>query len=285
MHRHMESVSPDSGLTVLVVGAGAVENAWTPILRALEHYHDFPLTQDGATSFLARVVYLQRWHTTFPDPAERERLAGIQKMYGNICTQIRTEVRAAQEAGELRVRPEFDAIIERFLVKRRTPFAVINTNWDSTIEDALTARFGKRHGSIVGASHLHGSVRSDDPLYLPTELTREAYRSTDEHNRFGGLHVGAMQALECARHVVLYGLSLSPLDAELSQTIESGWNGSSLLESVDIIDLDHELVAHRVNLLVDPRRVVAVHGYHPSALETRSDYTIHRSSSNTGADA
>lgn len=105
---------------------------------------------------------------------------------------------------------------------------------------------------------------------------REPYRSTDEHNVIGGTHAAVMEVLERAHHVVLYGLSLSPLDAELCQTIDSAWNGSSCLQSVDVIVPDHEIVAHRVNLIVDPRCAAPIYGYHPSELDNRIDYTIPR---------
>ena len=45
----------------LVVGAGAVENAWAPVIRVLHPEFDFPLTADGANSVLARLIYLLRW--------------------------------------------------------------------------------------------------------------------------------------------------------------------------------------------------------------------------------
>jgi hypothetical protein len=49
-------------ITALIVGAGAVENAWRPVLRALQPYYDFPLTEDGANCILARLIYLLRWY-------------------------------------------------------------------------------------------------------------------------------------------------------------------------------------------------------------------------------
>ena len=267
---------PNDELTVLVVGAGAVENAWAPVLRALRHYHDFPLTDDGANSFLARLVYLLRWHATFPDPEAKRRLVGFEEYYRDVCQRIREEVRTAQQQGELRVRPEFGAVIDRLLVKRTSRFAVINTNWDTTVEDALSTTFRDRLGVTIDASHIHGTVAGSDPLYLPSEVTREPYRHPDEHNLIGGLHAGAMRALDRAQNVVLYGLSLSPLDAELCQTLESGWDSDDL-ECIDVVVPNHELVAHRVNLLVNPERHVSVRGFDPRALDSIIDYTVSRS--------
>jgi hypothetical protein len=274
----MENRLDDRGLTLLIVGAGAVENSWPPILRALRNYYDFDLTSDGANSFLARIVYLMRWHSALADPAAKKELVTIQRTYEDVCSRIRSELRAAQRSGELRIRPEFNAVVECFLVRRRTRFAVISTNWDSIIEDALTTRFAAKHACVVSACHLHGGLPSEEPLYLPSELAREAYRGTVHVNALGGLHAGALDALGRARHVVLYGLSLSPLDAELCQTLASGWHDSNL-QSVDIVDPDHMTVAHRVNLLADPRRTVTVLGFNPSALDAPVNYTIRRATS------
>jgi hypothetical protein len=82
-------------------------------------------------------------------------------------------VRAAQQKGELRVRPEFAAIVERFLVTRRTRFAVINTNWDTIIEEALTTPLmiliagPYRSGTGDDPAKLAANVRAMEAFALP----------------------------------------------------------------------------------------------------------------------
>jgi hypothetical protein len=261
----------DDGLTVLVVGAGAVRNAWDPVLRALRHYHGFDVTPDGANSFLARLVYLLRWHATVPGP-EKQHLEVFPTTYRDVCQKIRAELRLAQEKGELRVHPEFTSVVRRFL-NRGSRFAVINTNWDTVVDKALSSLLGADERSGVEAAHLHGSVWNDSPLYLPSELMREPYRQSNEYNFLGGLHLGAMNTLDRARRVVLYGVSISPLDAELCQTLASGWDNPTL-ESIEIVVPDHEVVAHRANLMLDLSRGVQVRGYDPRALHAKTNYTI-----------
>jgi hypothetical protein len=82
-----------------------------------------------------------------------------------------------------------------------------------------------------------------------------------------------LRGLGEAHRVVLYGISLSPLDAELGQTLATGWNNPNLREIIVVVP-DHEVVAHRVNLLLDHRRGVIVKGYAPNDLRTAVDYTI-----------
>ena len=69
-----------------------------------------------------------------------------------------------------------------------------------------------------------------------------------EDVKFGTMHGSIMDALETVDRAVIYGLSLDPLDAELLQTLESGWRvpenpKSSKLRKVHIVNPVHELVA------------------------------------------
>lgn len=57
----------------------------------------------------------------------------------------------------------------------------------------------------------------------------------------------------------------------------AGWSKNNLRE-ISVVSPDHALVAHRVNLLLDPRRQVTVKGYEPQNLGNGVDYTIKRES-------
>jgi hypothetical protein len=71
-------------MTALIVGAGAVQNAWAPILSALQPEIDFPLTPDGANCILARVVYMLRWCASLPDAVGKGKL----EEYKNSLTHL-----------------------------------------------------------------------------------------------------------------------------------------------------------------------------------------------------
>jgi hypothetical protein len=75
--------------------------------------------------------------------------------------------------------------------------------------------------------------------------------------------------------VILYGISIDPLDAELAQTLASGWSNPNL-EEILIVDPNHCLIAHRVNLLIDRRRDVRVIGLNSETMTHEEDYTIWR---------
>ena len=54
----------------LFVGAGAVKNAWSPIIKAVQpDYFKESLSADAATSGLARLVYNLRWFSNNPSDA------------------------------------------------------------------------------------------------------------------------------------------------------------------------------------------------------------------------
>ena len=48
---------------VIIVGAGAVENAWVPIVNAIKVFRDQTVDIDCANCFLARLIYLLRFYT------------------------------------------------------------------------------------------------------------------------------------------------------------------------------------------------------------------------------
>jgi hypothetical protein len=112
-------------------------------------------------------------------------------------------------------------------------------------------------------------------MYLPSEMAIEPYRRAREVQAIGGIHGAVWKRLEKVHRMIIYGSSIAPLDAELGQTLAAGWSNSNL-EEILIVDPNHELIAHRVNLLLDPRRDVRVLGLHPSTLEEEKDYTIWR---------
>jgi hypothetical protein len=269
----MKEAKPEltNGLA-LIVGAGAVENSWAPVLRALQHYYEFPLTADGANSVLARIVYLLRWYASTNNEVE---LAATKQFLVEVRSRICEELRIAEATNEITIRQAFYRIIDRFVTVRTNKLMFVTTNWDTVAETALRAYLNPQYSGDLYPLHVHGSVATDDVLYLPTEVTRELYRSPDEDQRIGKLHGTIWRGLEKARWVVIYGLSLSPLDAELAQTLAAGWS-NPLLERIDVIVPDHSVVAHRINLLFD-ERTITVNGYDPDHLDAPVDYTVSRS--------
>lgn len=81
--------------TALIVGVGAVENAWQPVLRAIQPFFDFSLSEDSADSFLARLVYVLRWWSMSPGDFAQEQLEKQLEVLASIRHAISDELRAA----------------------------------------------------------------------------------------------------------------------------------------------------------------------------------------------
>lgn len=258
-----------------VVGSGAVQNAWAPVVRALQQLYSFPITNDCANSILARLIYLLRWQARINTKPGEEQFLKLKKYLTGIRKEICRELNEAQQKGEIKVRDEFGSIVDHFFPKqdvRRLQFMLVTTNWDTVVPDALAKRLGPRWTGTFRPLHIHGSIADSETLYLPTEVTKEPYRSEAEDQEIGGLHGSIMRGLESASRCIVYGLSLSPLDAELNQTLAAGWDNSVLTEIV-IVAPNHDIVAQRVRLLLNPKHKIRVLGCTPSRLDEVTDYT------------
>ena len=104
-------------------------------------------------------------------------------------------------------------------------------------------------------------------VYLITNLT-------NDKKYIGKKHVATLGALERAHTIILYGLSISPLDAELSQILGACFERQNI-KRVIIVDLVPEVVAEKVNLLLSYPTDMLVHGYYPSDLTTIKDYSLY----------
>ena len=261
--------------SALIVGAGAVQHAWTPVIRALQPDFGFPIDGDSANSFFARLVYLLRWWYATPDN-ELTRTNRKQTLdYLNLLkSRIAQELSDSQKSGELTVRPQFLGVIDRLLLPDRSKnasFMLVNTNWDTVADEAIRSHLIKTHDGEVYPLHIHGSIDDERLIYLPSEWTKEPYRAPEEDQQIGGIHGSIMRGLEDASRVVIYGLSLSPLDAELMQTLAAGFSNDNLAE-IHVVVPDHKLVAGRVRLLLDPRNTVKLVGHDIDDLSKETVY-------------
>ncbi len=91
----------------------------------------------------------------------------------------------------------------------------LSTNWDHLLEKAMALS----SKSIV---HLHGDVSRPACIYLPSETSHEAHRSPESNKYIATLTGTAWQVIRDTRQLCIYGLSLSPLDAELSWVLQAG---------------------------------------------------------------
>lgn len=263
----------------IIVGAGAVKNAWAPVLRALQPLHDFPLTSDGANSFLARLVYLLRWYSTDKSAHGRTQFERHMEFLAEVRKSIARELIIAQKNSEITSRNELKLILNRFVIPYSKEFMLVSTNWDTVINQDVFNHLNQNYHCHLIPLHVHGSIDNPELMYLPTEMTKEPYRTPAEEQLIGGMHGSIWRGLEQASRVVVYGLSISPLDAELAQTLAAGWS-NSVLKEILIVDPNHQEISHRVNLLLDRKRDICVKGFHPEKIGIEYDYSVIRHKTN-----
>lgn len=250
----------------IVVGAGAVENAWEPILDAFKMAFRTKVDIDAANCLFARHVYLLRFYSKFPNPKGfntlEEQIETVNFLKGLICHKIDK----AQEAGILKPRKEFVDIFNKFALNNM--FGFVSTNWDTVIDKEADRLVKQAYKDIDSAKcfHIHGSIEDPNDLYLPSETTLENYRSDKENEKFGLNHYVTMQFLNDAHQILLYGLSLDPLDAELSQLLNSVFSTSKILKEVIIINPEYSTVHNRLKFLMFPRTDIKVTCYRPDNL-------------------
>lgn len=243
-----QSTHSDNGGTtqsaVVLVGAGAVAGAWAPVLRALRTTISpgLPDDPDVGNLQMARLVHLLR----FAQARNGELLSELMGGLRGLRREIASEIRGATERKELHARQTFVETVVS-LRERIPDLSVITTNWDVSLDEALASLTPP-----LRVLHLHGSIADPDYLYLPTEFSADAYHSEEEvyrHER--ALRLG-IEAVARATELVVYGLSLSPLDAELCQILWLGLEGRAKLEAVCVFDIQPDFVARRIEAILGP---------------------------------
>ena len=232
----------------LIVGAGAVENSWKPIIRALQPLNNnLELDRDSANSMLSGIIHTMRYFSH----KEKIHSANIDKeasIYNSIRKLICNEIEKSIITQELKVRPELENILRKYVIELKGKILVVNTNWDDTIEKYINnykpSNDFEFESQIIGM-HIHGKYTDYKTLYLPSEISHEKYRSAEEVNHFSQINAETLVLLEKCNIAIIYGLSLDPMDAELTQIISMGLDNDNLKEVI-IIDPCPDIVSNRI---------------------------------------
>ncbi|EJL63952.1 hypothetical protein [Flavobacterium sp. CF136] len=256
---------------VIIVGAGAVENAWVPIVNAIKVVTNQNVDIDGANCFFARLIYLLRFYSKIPHADAESYLKISKENTTTLKNGICEEIKIAQSNGILKPRPEFRKILKKFAFNdSRNSVGMISTNWDTVVDDDLDdlLKTINSDGQTLKCFHIHGSIEFPEHLYLPSETTQENYRSDIENKKFGLNHAMTIQFLEQANQILIYGLSLDPLDAELSQVLGGAGFPNNQLQEIIIVNPDYEKIKNRIKILMFPRNNIKIRCFSPEDLET-----------------
>lgn len=234
--------------TILITGTGAVKNGWLPVLKGLERVFPSAVPHSDPNLVFATVVHKLRWLDSQLDSGKHNttRLARLQNAfdrtvseYQKIKKAIIEELDKAHAYGVICPRDELKLLDYLYL---STETRIITTNWDSTTRDFAGNRFE--------TLFLHGCTSKT--LFLPSETIEERYRK--RANLEAPLDMAAALAMKWLQdygdRLVIYGLSLSPLDVELGLVIADGFHGTSHPKSAVIVDPDYEVVKQRLRFFV-----------------------------------
>jgi hypothetical protein len=254
----------------MVVGAGAVEGAWGPVIAALRATGFPDLVSASAANFaLARLVYVARLAERDPEttPIARSR-EEVRAKLAEVKTAIARQLTEAASRDELRVRAEFAEVAHRLLLVSGSEMGVITTNWDSTVERAVQ---NLQSGQSV--HYVHGHMEDGGGLYLPAEVAEEPYRERQHLQQLLVQRRAMVRAITNATRLIIYGLGLSALDAELGQILASGIHQSSVREIV-VVNPQYVDVADRLATLNDAGSLtMPIRCYLPDALDDEWRYS------------
>jgi hypothetical protein len=265
----------ESKNVTFVVGAGAVENSWQPVITAINKTLEIEIDGDGANFLFAKNIYLMRFYAKFASRGiYKNHITRVKENISLLKENISIELKIAEKNNLIKPHKEFKAIVKKFISSNIDKAFLVTTNWDEVIDNEVNKLYHSNYpkpNSIIQSLHIHGSINSPNGLYLPSEITQEMYRTSEEEKKMGKNHGLFISLLEKGNRTILYGISLDPLDAELNHALSVGWK-SKENEEIIIIDINHEKVAKRVKLLLEKRSQVKVVGYHPEDLTNEINY-------------
>lgn len=252
----------------ILVGAGAVKNAWEPILTCFRPINGHETDSDTANFLFAKSICAMRLYSKSPKGAVQ--LKEEQELVNSMKDVICDALKLAQQKGILKPRKEFTTILDTFVLSNPTNlFGIVTTNWDTVIDGEADRWVKEKYHDIDSAKvfHIHGSIAAHEHLYLPSETSMENYRSEAENEKVGLAHFGMYQFLKEANVIILYGLSLDPLDAELSLLLNGAFASSKTIREVIIVNPNYQVVRKRVKILLFRKTGITIRCFKPENLE------------------
>ncbi|THF53447.1 hypothetical protein E6C50_04385 [Flavobacterium supellecticarium] len=252
----------------ILVGAGAVENAWTPLLNIFKINYGNETDSDSVNFLLAKSICALRLYSKSPKSAIqlKEEQESVRLMKEVICE----ELKQAQNSGILKPRKEFTTMLNKFvLCNPNNLFGFVSTNWDTVIDVEADRWVKEKYMDIESTKvfHIHGSIEAYKDIYLPSETSMENYRSDEENYEVGYDHFITAQFMSEANVIILYGISLDPLDAELNLLLSGAFTKGKTIREVIIINPDYQKIRKRVKILLLPRSDITIRCFKPQNLE------------------
>lgn len=252
----------------ILVGAGAVEHAWEPILNFFRLAYGNETDAYSANFLFAKSICALRLYSKLDNGSKQ--LKEEQETVSLMKEVIGDSLKLAQKAGILKPRKEFTALLDKFvLCNPSNLFGFVTTNWDTVIDAEADRWVKEKYLDIESAKvfHIHGSIEEHEHLYLPSETSMENYRTDAENHKLGYDHFTTYHFMSEANVIILYGISLDPLDAELNLLLSGTFSTSKTIREVIIVNPSYQVVRKRVKLLLFPRTDITVRCFEPGNLD------------------
>jgi hypothetical protein len=207
--------------TLVIIGAGAQENSWTPLYDCYGYpTPENPNPNAFIIQMLTRTVtvvkmnmkLLERGFDKTPDSSFRHLLRTrflISKLFSDPCYQ-----------NEIRLR-DFKSIPMLFNAFQNEKTNIINLNWDDTIKNAFASK------NFV---YLHGSIQYPETLVFPTEEAADRHKIieamvsekvTDAIQELGKAHQISVGWFMKAKQIILWGVNINEYDFELNHFLKA----------------------------------------------------------------
>ncbi|MBY0470909.1 hypothetical protein K2X30_07030 [bacterium] len=190
--------------TVFIIGTGIVKNGWLALEQATlpsgikigQHAID----EISYKVFLLRFLSQNRKPNSHSIQFYRSLRREMRKIRKNIISSFSNYQRT--NSIYLDIKKDY------FQKYKGNKNLIVTTNWDTLLST--------RYSTQANFVYLHGNINNSF-IYLPTETSVEPYipHSLSSSSFILQTHGVAIQALEQARRIVLWGISLEHYDAEI----------------------------------------------------------------------
>jgi hypothetical protein len=210
---------------IYLIGTGAEIGSWPPVIEAIREMQvegagtpQAVKNAEGAVAYFGALVQWRRDAIFMRRVCrfdERDQWIKMESTMAEAHKQLKTRIAgklaAAMKSGALRLRDSF-----REHVNRQSGMLVfLTTNWDRLLDEEL----GLKTPGPSRVQHIHGDISDPDKMLLPGEIMGECYRADAEADGMKRKPLSLTPAVEAASRFVVYGHSLSAIEAELRNAI------------------------------------------------------------------
>ena len=259
-----------------IVGPGEEPGGWHLILEALRELDGIAGLQGGGdptqvqsieagVSYLGAVIQWRRDNlvnrqiiTEHVETFKQQEPLHAE-IHATLKRAIARKLEAARLDGKLRLRDGFKRFVRNQAMTGTSGF--ITTNWDLLLEDLLK---GGGHDPAK-VQHIHGDVRDPDLMLLPGETIGENYRDPQHLKLMRDALYRQFAPFQAAKRLVVYGHSLSAIEAELRSALWAFFADAPLCPEICVVakcKQEAEIIGQRLRPILPKKdwKIIPIEG-------------------------